>query len=140
MSSSSMVTGLRGSSPRRSTSCMAFSSRTRGKPGRRDSAGTVPAGVLLGDLVQELVRGRTDALEPGDLRHRQIRVGDVPAFGVDLVAGEVVLRLRAADPRPAFEGAVQDVEVVGDLRREVVDVGVPLAVEGGAEQQLRVVV
>ena len=67
-------------------------------------------------------------------------LADVPAFCRDLVPGEVVLRLRAANPRPAFPRRVDDVQVVGDLRHEVVDVGVPVAVEGRGEEQLRVVV
>src|SRR4051794_18323757 len=93
------------------------------------------AAGLLADLVQELVHGPTDALEPPGLRDRHLRVGHVPGIRGDLVAGEVVLRLRTADPRPALKTAVQDVQVIGNLRREVVDVGVPLAVEGGAEEQ-----
>ena len=73
--------------------------------GWRAAPQTVPAVALVADLVQELVHRLADALQPPGLRHRQIRVGDVPAFGRDLVLGEVVLRLRAADPRPALPGA-----------------------------------
>ena len=41
--------------------------------------------------------------EPSRLRHRQIRIGDVPAFCRDLVLDDPVFHLRAANPRPAFE-------------------------------------
>ena len=74
------------------------------------------------------------------LRHRQIRMGDVPAFCRDLVLDDPVLHLRAANPWPAFERREDDVHVIGNLRREVVDIGVPLAVVGGREEKLRVVV
>ena len=79
-------------------------------------------------------------LEPVDLRHRQIRMGDVPAFRRDLVLDEVVLRVRMANAGPAVPGGVDDVQVVGNLRHEVVDVGVPIAVKGRGEEQPRVVV
>src|SRR6188472_4384978 len=143
------MTGPRGRlPPRRSMSAMVLPSpgheisRLTGTMGRSGDAEPVyrPVIALVAELVQELVRGLTDALEPADVRHRQIRVGDVPTFCIDLVTGEVVLRARAANPRPAFESTIQDIQIVGDLRREVVDVGIPLAVEGGAEEQLRVVV
>ena len=42
--------------------------------------------------------------------------------------------------RPALEVAEEDVHRRGNLRHEVVDVGVPLAVVRGGEEQLRVVV
>ena len=77
---------------------------------------------------------------PCGLRHRQIRVGDVPAFCGDLVLDDPVFHLRAVNPRPAFESREDDVHFVGYLRREVVDIGVPLAVVGGREEKLRVVV
>jgi hypothetical protein len=70
---------------------------------------TVPVVALVADLVQEFVHRLTDALEPTDVCHRQIRMGNVPAFCCDLVAGEVVFRLRAANPRPAFESTIQDI-------------------------------
>src|SRR5689334_5317885 len=53
---------------------------------------------------------------------------------------EVFFCLRTANSRPALPGRVDDVEKVGDLRREVVDVGVPVAVIGRGEEESRVVV
>src|SRR5690242_7411309 len=125
MSSSSTVTGPRGSSPpRRSMSGMAFSPTGHcDEPAHRDrltdwrghAPQTVLVVVLVADLVQEFVHRLTDTLEPTDLGHCQIGMGDVPAFCRDLVPGEVVLRLRAANPRPAFESTIQDIQVVGNL-------------------------
>src|SRR6186997_723507 len=149
MSSSSTVTGPRGRSPpKRSISGMGLS----WWDGNRDGRGTgthesqrgrfprtVPVVALVADLVQELVHSLTDSLEPIGLCHRHIRVGDVPAFCRDLVAGKVVFRLRAANPRPAFECTIHEIQVVGNLRREVVDIRIPLSVEGRAEEQLRIV-
>src|SRR5262249_13978771 len=40
---------------------------------------------------------------------------------------------------PAFPGRIDDVEIVGDRGHEVVDVRVPVAVEGGGEEELGVV-
>src|SRR5690349_16001502 len=108
MSSSSTVTAPRGSSPpRRSTSCMAFSSEERtslltgtaSRHWRGHAAQTVPAAGLVADLVQEFVQRVAHALEASGLRHGQIGAPDVPAFCRDLVAGEPVFHLRAADPR-----------------------------------------
>ena len=65
-----------------------------------DGHGAFPA-ELVADLVKELVDGLADALQPSRLRDRQV-IGDVPAFRGDLMLGEVVLRMRAADPRPTF--------------------------------------
>ena len=56
------------------------------------------------------------------------------------VLDDPVLHLRAVNPRPAFASRENDVHFVGNLRREVVDIGVPLAIVGGGEEQLRVVV
>jgi hypothetical protein len=67
-------------------------------------------------------------------------MGDVPALSRDLVFRDIVFRLGAANSRPAFPRRVDDVEVIGNLRNEVVDVGVPVAVIGCGEQELRVVV
>src|SRR5262249_45716097 len=41
---------------------------------------------------------------------------------------------------PTFPGAVDHIEIIRDLRHEVVDVAVPVAVIGGGEKQARVVV
>ena len=63
-------------------------------------------------------------------------MGDVPAFGGDLVFGDPVLDFRAVNARPAFPARKEDVHFIGDLRHEVVDVDVPVAVVGSGEEQL----
>src|SRR5215471_12254386 len=65
-------------------------------------------------------------------------MGDVPAFCRDLVLGDPVFHLWAANPRPAFTRGEEDVHLLGYLRREVIDIGIPLAVVGSREEQLRV--
>src|SRR5262249_40380239 len=47
--------------------------------------------ALLRNLVEEFIDRLADALEPVNLRHRQIWMSDVPAFRRDLVLGEIVL-------------------------------------------------
>src|SRR4030095_15909936 len=83
---------------------------------------------LLADLVQELVQRLADTLEPSGLRHRQVWIGDVPARCRNLVTDDPVLHRRAVNPRPSLAIGEQQVQVVGNLRREVVDVGVPVAI------------
>src|SRR5262249_11490384 len=122
---------------RRTVAWISFSSRV-------DVGVATPAPAISGtddmarspNLVHELVHGFADTLQPARLRNRQIREGDVPPLGRHLVLGEVVLRLRTADARPAFPGRVDDVEIVRNLGREVVDVRVPVAVIGGGEEEL----
>ncbi|HST11192.1 MAG TPA: hypothetical protein VLL05_12520, partial [Terriglobales bacterium] len=58
---------------------------------------------------------------------------------MDLVFDDPVFHLRAVNPRPAFESREEDVHIVGNLRREVVDIGVPVTVEGSGEEKLRVI-
>src|SRR6516165_10570970 len=94
----------------------------------------------LSNLVEEFLSGLADALHAVDVPYRQIRMGHVPAFCCDLVLGDPVFHLRAANPRPAFTWGEEDVHLVGYLRREVIDIGIPLAVVGSREEQLRVVV
>src|SRR5206468_1931814 len=48
--------------------------------------------------------------------------------------------LRAANSRPTFGIAELEIQDVGDLRREVLDVGVPVAIVGGTEEQPCIVV
>src|SRR5262245_39604702 len=92
------------------------------------------------DLVEEFVDCLADALEPENLRHRQIRIGDVPAFGRDLVLDEVILRAWTANAGPAVPSRVDDVQIVRNLRHKVVNIRVPIAVEGGGEEQPCVVI
>src|SRR5262245_5457086 len=66
---------------------------------------------LRADLVEELVNGRTKALQPSDFGDRQIRVGDVPSLRRHLMLRDPVLRLRTADARPAFPRGVDEVEI-----------------------------
>src|SRR5260221_10386178 len=120
MSWRSSALGLRSSAPRRS---------------RSDMAPSVSA-----ELVEELVRRLADTLEPSRLHDGQSRIGDVPEVRRDLVARDVVFHLRATNARPPFGVPELEIQDVGDLRREVLDVDVPVAVVGGAEEQLRVVV
>src|SRR5262245_38100537 len=100
--------------------------------------------VVMGDpsllkLVEEFLECLADPREPTRLRYRQIRIGNVPGVGRDLVLDEPVLDVRMVDPRPPLEVAEEDVHRRRDLGHEVVDVGVPLAVVRGGEEQLRVV-
>src|SRR6266849_663189 len=121
MSWRSTLMELRRSSPTRSSDDMASS---------RFSA----------DLVEEFFRRLADTLEPSGLHHCQIRIGDVPEVRRDLVFRDVIFHLRTTNARPSFGIAELEVQDVGDLRREVLDVDVPVAIVGGAEEQLRVVV
>src|SRR5256886_5402094 len=89
---------------------------------------TSPA-TLVADLVEELVSCLADAFHSLDVPYRQIRMGDVPAFGGDLVFGDPVLDFRAVNARPAFPARKEDVHFIGDLRHEVVDVDVPVGRE-----------
>src|SRR5262249_17757248 len=74
-------------------------------------------GALVGltNLVEEFVDRLADTLQPFDLRHRQIGIGDVPAFRRDLVFDEVILRSWTANARPAVPCGVNDIQIVGNL-------------------------
>src|SRR5262245_39885352 len=76
----------------------------------------------LSNFVEEFVNRLADALEPENLGHRQIWIGDIPAFRRDLVLGEVILRSWTANARPAVPCGVDDIQVVGNLSHEVVDI------------------
>ena len=112
---------LRGSSPTRSS---------------KDMAGLLPSA----DLVEKFVRRIADTRESTGLDHRHIRIGDVPEVRRDLVARDEVFDLRATNPWPTFDIAELKVEDVGDLRREILDVRIPVEIVGSAEQKLGVVV
>jgi hypothetical protein len=56
------------------------------------------------------------------------------------MARDEVFDLRATNPGPTLDIAELEVEDVGDLRREVFDVGIPVEIVGSAEKKLRVVV
>src|SRR5262249_9852993 len=58
--------------------------------------------LWLSNLVEKFLSGLADALHVGDVPYRQIGMGDVPAFGRDLVLDDPVFHLWAANPRPAF--------------------------------------
>src|SRR5215510_540573 len=96
--------------------------------------------LRLSNLVEEFFNRLTRALHACGLRHRQIRMGDKPAFCGDLVRDDPILDLRAANPGPAFQRREDHVHFIRNLRCEVVDIGIPLAVVGRREQKLRVVV
>src|SRR5262249_33919327 len=99
-----------------------------------------PMPLWLSNLVEEFVQSLADTLQPENLRHRQIRIGDVPAFRRDLVLDEVILRSRTANARPTVPRGVDDVQIVGNLGHEVVNIGVPIAIKGRGKEQPCVVV
>ena len=68
-------------------------------------------------LVEEFVERLADLLEPSCLHHSQIRIGDVPEVGRDLVLHDEVFDLRAANPGPTFDFAELKVQDVGDFGR-----------------------
>src|SRR5581483_3572095 len=94
----------------------------------------------LSDLVEELVYRLADALEALNLRDRQIRISNVPTFGRDLVLDQVVLCSRTANAGPAVPRGVDNVQIIRNLRHEVVDIGVPIAIIGRGEEQPCVVI
>jgi hypothetical protein len=95
---------------------------------------------LGADLVQKFVYCLTDALKPSRLGYRQIRTGNVPGFGGDLVPGDKVFRRRTMNSGPPLEIAEDQIHRVRNLRHEVVDVSIPVAIIGSGEEQLCVVV
>src|SRR5215469_10963746 len=109
-------------------------------------SGSIPTGPRTNDerrlanLVEEFLNGLADALHAGDVPYRQIRMGDVPTFCRDLMVSDPVFHLGTVNSWPAFPKRKENVHFVGDLRHEVLDVGVPVAVVGSGEEQLRVVV
>src|SRR6185295_7930651 len=92
------------------------------------------------NLVEEFVSCLTDAFQSLDLSQCQIRLCHEPAFCRYLVLNEIVFCSRVADSRPAFPGRVHQIQIIWNQRDEVVDVGVPIAIEGRGEEQFRVVV
>src|SRR5262245_57361556 len=79
---------------------------------RRSEPLTTP---LRADLVQEFVKSLTDTLEPSCLGHGQIRTGDVPGLGCDLVTGDKVFHRRVVNPRPSLDIAKEQIHGVGNL-------------------------
>src|SRR5262249_31494805 len=79
----------------------------------------------LSNLVEEFLNGLADALHAGDVPYRQIRMGDVPTFCRDLMLSDPVFHLGTVNSWPAFPKRKENVHFVGDLRHEVLDVGVP---------------
>src|SRR6185503_4563996 len=94
----------------------------------------------LSDLVQEFLYGPADAFESSRLGYRQIRTGDVPSLGGDLVPSDKVFRRRAVNSRPSLQIAEDQIHGVRNFRHEVVDISVPIAIVSGGEEQLCVVV
>src|SRR5215468_1053013 len=92
------------------------------------------------NLVEELVERRADLLELSQVPDGEVGEGDIPGAGGDLVLCDVVLHGGTMDARPAFTVAEHHVELIGNLRGEVVDIRVPLAVICRGEQDPRVVV
>src|SRR5215813_12921418 len=98
MSSSSIVTGVLPAVSRGDSLSVMTAPRPAdcSPPGRPVSlTGRPGRDGLVTDLVEELVQGVADPLQPSRLLDREV-VGDVPALRRDLVLGQVVLRLRAA--------------------------------------------
>src|SRR5262249_27287575 len=81
-----------------------------------------------------------DLLEPMGFCHRQIRATDVPGVGRELVTDEKVLNVWVANSWPSLDVTKEQIHGRRNLRYEIIDVGVPFAVVGSGEQQLRVVV
>src|SRR5438105_4857239 len=77
--------------------------------------------LRLSNLIEKFLHRLANTLESVNLCHREIRMRDVPALRGDLVLGEVVLRPGAANARPAVPRRIDDIEVIGDRRYEVVD-------------------
>src|SRR6266404_7852734 len=92
------------------------------------------------NLVEEFIHSLADALLSLDLSQSQLRTGDEPAFCCDLVLNEIILSSGVANSRPAFPGRVHEIQIVWNQRDEVVDIGVPVAVERSREEQSRIVV
>src|SRR4030095_851910 len=93
------------------------------------------------NLVEKFFNRLVDALLSCGLDHRQIRVRDVPALCGDLVLSDPVLHRGVAKPRKLLEFGEQQIQLVGNLRCELVEIAVPrMAVVGGGEEQLRVIV
>src|SRR5512133_3562145 len=96
--------------------------------------------LALLDLVEKFVSRLAEPLQPVDLSQSELRIGDEPAFCRDLVLNEVIFRPWVANPRPAFPSGIHKVEIVWNQRDEVVDISVPIAVEGSGEEHFRIVV
>src|SRR5262249_12041975 len=92
------------------------------------------------NLIEKFIDGLAEAFQPARLRDGQVRIGDVPRISRDLILDEPVLDHGAADAGPPVTIAEQYVHRVRDLRHEVVDVAIPSAVIGRAEEELRVIV
>jgi FAD/FMN-containing dehydrogenase len=79
-----------------------------------------------------------------DSERRVVRVSAAASYGEPAAGlhaeGWALPNLASLDARPALPRRVDDVQEVGDLGDEVVDVRVPLAVVRRGEQHLRVVV
>src|SRR5262245_47127362 len=94
----------------------------------------------LCNLVEELFDRGTDFLESFRVLDGEVGRSDIPGVGRELVLCDVVLHGGATDPRPAFTVAEHHVELIGNMRCEVVDIRVPIPVICRGEQDLRVVV
>src|SRR5262245_3179667 len=94
----------------------------------------------LCEVVEKLLDGLAYAIEPSRLRRGQVRTVDVPGLGRRLVAGDPILHRRAMNSWITLAIAQPQIHGIRNLRREVVDVRVKVAVVGRREEQLRVVV
>src|SRR5262249_13438751 len=65
--------------------------------------------ATLSDFVEKFFKRAADALEPSCLGYRQIRTGDVPGLGRDLVFDDPVFDLRAVNPRIPLAIAQQNI-------------------------------
>src|SRR6185436_1870248 len=66
----------------------------------------------LCNLIKQVLNRLTDFLKTPRFCHRQIRAGDVPGFGCNLVLDEPVFHCRAVNPRPALNVAKQQIQRV----------------------------
>src|SRR5262245_60652036 len=89
------------------------------------------------DPVEQFIDGLADLFELSGFRRGQVRTIDVPGLGRDLVLGDPVRRcLRVTHSWVTLAIAQPQIHRMRNLRREVLDVGVKVAVIGRREEQL----
>jgi hypothetical protein len=96
-------------------------------------------GVSTGRVEQPVHRSR-DLQRAPDGGYCCLGERDIPMRSGDLVLHDIVLHLWRGDSGPALRLGKDHIKQVGDQRGEIVDIGVPVAVVGGSEEQLGVVV
>src|ERR1043166_447991 len=95
---------------------------------------------LGADLVREFIQRLTDALQSSRLRYPQLGTGAIPGVGGNLVPGDKVFHRRVMNSRPTFDIAEEQIHGVRNLRDEVVDISIPVAIVGRSKEQFCVVI